>query len=43
MAAIGLFHGIHRKKPNAVGHIPKVLVPGLGNRLDSRSISDVSH
>ena len=37
MAALGLLHGIHRKKADAVGHVPQMLVAGLGNRLDGRS------
>jgi hypothetical protein len=44
MAALGLLHGIHGKKPNAVGHVPQVLVAGPGNRLDhrvARSVSDI--
>ena len=43
MAALGLLHGIHGKKPDAVGHVPQVLVAGLGNRLDGRSGRGVSH
>ena len=34
MAALGLLHGIHGKKPDAVGQVPQVLVAGLGDRLD---------
>src|SRR5258708_1448882 len=43
MTALGLLHGIHGKKPDAVGHIPQVLVARLGNRLDGRSGGRVSH
>src|ERR1700726_1934286 len=43
MTALGLLHGIHGKKPDAVGHIPQVLVAGLGDCLDGRSGRGVSH
>jgi hypothetical protein len=43
MAALGLLHGIHGKKPDAVGHIPQVLVAGFGNRLDGGMGRSFSH
>jgi hypothetical protein len=43
MTAFGLLHGVHGKKPYAVGHIPQVLVAGLGDRLDGRTGLGVSH
>ena len=43
MAALGLLHGVHGQKPDAVGQIPQVLVAGLRDRLDRRSGGDVSH
>jgi hypothetical protein len=43
MAAIGLLYGIHGEKPDAVGHIPQVLVAGLWDRLDGRSGRGVGH
>jgi hypothetical protein len=43
MAAFGLLHGIHRKKPDAVGHIPQVLIAGFGDGLDDRSGRGISH
>jgi hypothetical protein len=43
MTAFGLLHGIHRKKPYAVGHIPQMLVAWLGNCLDGRSGRRISH
>src|ERR1700688_5017849 len=43
MTAVGLLHGIHGKKPDAVGHIPQVLVAGLGNCLDGGGWGGVSH
>jgi hypothetical protein len=41
--ALGLLHGIHGKKPDAVGPIPQVLVAGYRNCLDGRSGGGVSH
>jgi hypothetical protein len=41
MTAFGLLHGIHGKKPDAVGHVPKVLVARLGDCLGGRSVSHV--
>ena len=43
MTALGLLHGIHGEKPDAVGHIPQVLVAGLRDCLDGRSGRGVSH
>src|SRR4030081_3709840 len=43
MTAVGLLHGIHGKKPDAVGHVPQVLVAGLGNCLDNGGWGGVSH
>jgi len=34
MTAVGLLHGIHGKKPDAIGHAPQVLVAGLKDCLD---------
>ena len=43
MAAVGVLHGVHGQRPDAVGQIPQMLVAGLGDRLDGRSGRDVSH
>jgi hypothetical protein len=43
MTAFGLLHGVHGKKPDAVGHVPQVLISGLGYRFDGRSGCGVSH
>jgi hypothetical protein len=43
MSALGLLHGVHREKPDAVGQIAQVLVAGFGNRLDGRSCRGFSH
>ena len=43
MTTFGLLHGVHGKKPYAVGHVPQVLVAGLGNCLDGWIGRYVSH
>jgi hypothetical protein len=43
MTAFGLLHGIHGKKPDAIGHIPQVLIAGLGDRFDGLRGRGVSH
>jgi hypothetical protein len=43
MTTVGLLYGIHGKKPDAVRHVPQVLVAGLGDCLDGPSRGDVSH
>jgi hypothetical protein len=43
MTALGLLHGIHGKKPDAIGHIPQVLIAGLGDRFDGLRGRGVSH
>jgi hypothetical protein len=43
MTAFGLLHGIHGKKPDAIGHIPQVLIAGLGDRFDGLQGRGVSH
>jgi hypothetical protein len=43
MTAVGLLHGIHGKKPDAVGHVPQVLVAGLRDCLDDGGWGGVSH
>ena len=43
MTAFGPLHRVHGKKPYAVGHIPQVLVAGLGNCLDGRNGRHISH
>ena len=43
MTAFGLLHGIYGKKPDAIGHIPQVLIAGLGDRFDGLRGRGVSH
>jgi hypothetical protein len=43
MTAFGLLHGIHGKKPDAIGHIPQMLIAGLGDRFDGLRGRGVSH
>jgi hypothetical protein len=43
MTAFGLLHGIHGKEPNAIGHIPQVLIAGLEDRFDGLRGRGVSH
>jgi hypothetical protein len=39
VAAVGLLDGVHGEEPDAVGHIPQVLIAGLWDGLDGRGIS----
>jgi hypothetical protein len=43
MAAVCLLHGVHGKKTDAIGHIPQVLIPRLGDCLAGRSGRCVRH
>src|ERR1700722_20322467 len=43
MTALGLLHGVHGEKADAIGHIPQMLIAGFGNRLDGRVGGSFSH